>query len=179
MSEICRVWSFIIPFLLICKFHGAYCSYAGSTNAIIDPTRVRQVSWKPRSVSKFVSQILNLALKSMSSLLLTDEFFIRCRAFVYEGFLTDLECDHLISIAKSELKRSAVADNLSGESKLSEVRTSSGMFISKNKVALLSVLLFLYLLIHYYSESSFLLLSLSLSYILTTFGKLKLVAYSL
>ncbi|KAK9992419.1 hypothetical protein SO802_027404 [Lithocarpus litseifolius] len=55
------------------------------------------------------------------------------RAFVYEGFLTDLECDHLISLAKSELKRSAVADNESGKSKLSEVRTSSGMFINKGK----------------------------------------------
>lgn len=55
------------------------------------------------------------------------------RAYVYEGFLTDLECDHLISLAKTELKRSAVADNLSGKSKLSEVRTSSGMFISKAK----------------------------------------------
>ncbi|XP_077232396.1 putative prolyl 4-hydroxylase 4 [Tasmannia lanceolata] len=55
------------------------------------------------------------------------------RAFVYEGFLNDEECDHLISLAKSELKRSAVADNLSGESKLSQVRTSSGMFISKGK----------------------------------------------
>ncbi|KAK9287883.1 hypothetical protein L1049_016325 [Liquidambar formosana] len=55
------------------------------------------------------------------------------RAFVYEGFLTDEECDHLISLAKSELKRSAVADNISGKSKLSEVRTSSGMFISKGK----------------------------------------------
>ncbi|XP_010912106.1 probable prolyl 4-hydroxylase 4 [Elaeis guineensis] len=57
----------------------------------------------------------------------------RPRAFIYEGFLTDEECDHLISIAKSELKRSAVADNLSGKSKLSTVRTSSGMFISKGK----------------------------------------------
>ncbi|KAF8392517.1 hypothetical protein HHK36_022860 [Tetracentron sinense] len=55
------------------------------------------------------------------------------RAFVYEGFLTDDECDHLISLAKLELKRSAVADNVSGKSKLSEVRTSSGMFISKGK----------------------------------------------
>ncbi|XP_044485494.1 probable prolyl 4-hydroxylase 4 [Mangifera indica] len=60
------------------------------------------------------------------------------RAFVYEGFLTDLECDHLISLAKSELKRSAVADNLSGESKLSEVRTSSGMFIPKGKDAIIA-----------------------------------------
>ncbi|KAJ8636530.1 hypothetical protein MRB53_010797 [Persea americana] len=55
------------------------------------------------------------------------------RAFVYEGLLTEEECDHLISLAKSELKRSAVADNLSGKSKLSEVRTSSGMFIRKAK----------------------------------------------
>ncbi|KAI0489467.1 hypothetical protein KFK09_029310 [Dendrobium nobile] len=55
------------------------------------------------------------------------------RAFVYEGFLTDEECDHLISLAISELKRSAVADNLSGKSTLSDVRTSSGMFISKAK----------------------------------------------
>uniref|UniRef100_A0A2P2IV07 procollagen-proline 4-dioxygenase n=1 Tax=Rhizophora mucronata TaxID=61149 RepID=A0A2P2IV07_RHIMU len=55
------------------------------------------------------------------------------RAFVYEGFLTDLECDHMISLAKSELKRSAVADNMSGKSTLSEVRTSSGMFIPKGK----------------------------------------------
>ncbi|XAR54602.1 Procollagen-proline dioxygenase [Bertholletia excelsa] len=73
-----------------------------SSSSIINPSKVKQVSWKPR-------------------------------AFVYEGFLTDEECDHLISLAKSELKRSAVADNLSGESKLSEVRTSSGMFISKAK----------------------------------------------
>ncbi|KAH0784302.1 hypothetical protein KY290_003900 [Solanum tuberosum] len=49
------------------------------------------------------------------------------------GFLTDEECNHLVSLAKKELKRSAVADNESGESKLSEVRTSSGMFISKAK----------------------------------------------
>lgn len=107
MSVICRVWcSIIVPLLLICKFHIALGSYAG-TSAIIDPTKVKQVSWKPR-------------------------------AFVYKGFLTDLECDHLISISKSELKRSAVADNLSGASKLSEVRTSSGMFISKNKDAIVS-----------------------------------------
>ncbi|GJZ40475.1 probable prolyl 4-hydroxylase 4, partial [Tanacetum coccineum] len=54
-------------------------------------------------------------------------------AFVYEGFLTEEECDHLVSLAKTELKRSAVADNVSGKSQLSEVRTSSGMFIHKNK----------------------------------------------
>ncbi|KAI4304117.1 hypothetical protein MLD38_039672 [Melastoma candidum] len=86
----------------------AFCSIlfssprAYSRSSIVSPSRVRQVSWKPR-------------------------------AFVYEGLLTDLECDHLISLAKSELKRSAVADNESGKSKLSEVRTSSGMFIPKGK----------------------------------------------
>lgn len=62
------------------------------------------------------------------------------RAFVYEGFLTDEECNHLISLAKSELKRSAVADNVSGQSKLSEVRTSSGMFIRKGKDPIVSAI---------------------------------------
>lgn len=76
--------------------------YESSSSSIINPSKVKQVSWKPR-------------------------------AFVYEGFLTHEECDHLISLAKTELKRSAVADNVSGKSKLSEVRTSSGMFIRKAK----------------------------------------------
>ncbi|XP_059632622.1 probable prolyl 4-hydroxylase 4 isoform X2 [Cornus florida] len=76
--------------------------YESSSSSIINPSKVKQISWKPR-------------------------------AFVYQGFLTEEECDHLISIAKSELKRSYVADNESGKSKLSEVRTSSGMFIKKAK----------------------------------------------
>ncbi|KAF7149004.1 hypothetical protein RHSIM_Rhsim03G0071800 [Rhododendron simsii] len=65
------------------------------------------------------------------------------RAFLYEGFLADKECNHFISLvgfvvfliwAKSELKRSAVANNESGKSELSEVQTSSRMFIAKGKV---------------------------------------------
>ncbi|XP_078178950.1 2-oxoglutarate (2OG) and Fe(II)-dependent oxygenase superfamily protein [Carex rostrata] len=63
---------------------------------------------------------------------------VKPRAFVYEGFLTDEECDHLISLAKTELTRSSVADNLSGKSVLSEVRTSSGMFIDKAKDEIVS-----------------------------------------
>ncbi|XP_044497820.1 probable prolyl 4-hydroxylase 4 [Mangifera indica] len=96
-------------FVLLISFliHKSSGSFLAPPSSIINPSKVKQISWKPR-------------------------------AFVYEGFLTDLECDHLISLAKSELKRSAVADNLSGESKLSEVRTSSGMFISKGKDAIIA-----------------------------------------
>ncbi|XP_051140522.1 probable prolyl 4-hydroxylase 7 [Andrographis paniculata] len=65
-----------------------------------DPTRVTQISWKPR-------------------------------AFLYRRFLTDAECDHLINLAKDKLEKSMVADNDSGKSIESEVRTSSGMFLSK------------------------------------------------
>ncbi|KAL5712739.1 procollagen-proline 4-dioxygenase [Ranunculus cassubicifolius] len=101
--------STLLTFLLSISFllHESLASYAGSPEAVVYPSKVKQISWKPR-------------------------------AFVYEGFLTDEECDHLISLAKSELKRSAVADNLSGKSKLSEVRTSSGMFINKAKDPIVS-----------------------------------------
>ncbi|XP_039009892.1 probable prolyl 4-hydroxylase 7 [Hibiscus syriacus] len=53
------------------------------------------------------------------------------RAFIYQGFLTSEECDHLITLAKDNLKKSMVADNESGKSDESEVRTSSGMFLRK------------------------------------------------
>ncbi|GMH08346.1 hypothetical protein Nepgr_010186 [Nepenthes gracilis] len=99
-----RQFLFLFSVLLI-VVNGSVSSSVNSKPFVIDPSKVKQISWKPR-------------------------------AFVYEGFLTDEECDHLVSLAKSELKRSAVADNLSGQSKLSEVRTSSGMFISKSKDAI-------------------------------------------
>ncbi|KAK3227771.1 hypothetical protein Dsin_007633 [Dipteronia sinensis] len=53
------------------------------------------------------------------------------RAFLYKGFLSDEECDHLIDLAKDKLEKSMVADNESGKSVESEVRTSSGMFLNK------------------------------------------------
>ncbi|GMI86923.1 hypothetical protein like AT3G28480 [Hibiscus trionum] len=53
------------------------------------------------------------------------------RAFIYKGFLTSEECDHLITLAKDKLEKSMVADNQSGKSVPSEVRTSSGMFLNK------------------------------------------------
>ncbi|XP_021771114.1 probable prolyl 4-hydroxylase 7 [Chenopodium quinoa] len=55
------------------------------------------------------------------------------RAFLYKGFLTHEECDHLIQLAKDKLEKSMVADNESGKSIPSEVRTSSGMFLQKGQ----------------------------------------------
>ncbi|XP_022879587.1 probable prolyl 4-hydroxylase 7 [Olea europaea var. sylvestris] len=72
----------------------------GTSSVPLDPTRVIQISWRPR-------------------------------AFIYRGFLTDKECDHLITLAKDKLEKSMVADNESGKSIESEVRTSSGMFLKK------------------------------------------------
>lgn len=55
------------------------------------------------------------------------------RAFLYTGLLSDDECDHLINLAKDKLEKSMVADNDSGKSIMSEVRTSSGMFLNKHQ----------------------------------------------
>ena len=48
------------------------------------------------------------------------------RAFVFEGFLTDQEADHLIALAAPKMANSTVVDNDTGESFASEVRTSTG-----------------------------------------------------
>ncbi|KAJ8643469.1 hypothetical protein MRB53_005217 [Persea americana] len=55
------------------------------------------------------------------------------RAFLYPGFLSDAECDHLINLAKDKLEISMVADNDSGKSIMSKVRTSSGMFLKRDQ----------------------------------------------
>lgn len=53
---------------------------------------------------------------------------------MYKHFLTDEECDHVIDLAKDKLTKSMVADNESGKSVESEIRTSSGMFLQKAQV---------------------------------------------
>ena len=81
----------------------------------------------------FISSSLFLC-STLIIMIIELELKLECRAFVYEGFLGELECNHLISIAKPHLERSMVADNDTREGKLSEVRTSFGMLIPKNKV---------------------------------------------
>ncbi|GMP86821.1 hypothetical protein CsSME_00039458 [Camellia sinensis var. sinensis] len=79
------------------------------------------IRFSPLSVILLVS-ISSIIYESSSSSIINPskvkQVSSKSRAFVYEGFLTDEECNHLISLAKSELKRSAVADNESGKSKL-------------------------------------------------------------
>ncbi|KAF0912693.1 hypothetical protein E2562_018944 [Oryza meyeriana var. granulata] len=60
------------------------------------------------------------------------------RIFLYKGFLSDDECGHLVKLGKEKLKRSMVADNESGKSVMSEVRTCSGMFLDKQQDPVIS-----------------------------------------
>lgn len=60
------------------------------------------------------------------------------RIFLYEGFLSDEECDVLIASGESNLKRSEVAAS-EGQS-VSEARTSYGTFISSRDNAVLQAI---------------------------------------
>ncbi|KAK1643272.1 hypothetical protein QYE76_061077 [Lolium multiflorum] len=62
----------------------------------------------------------------------------RPRAFLYSGFLSHAECDHLVKLAKGRLEKSMVADNDSGKSVMSLVRTSSGTFLAKREDDIIS-----------------------------------------
>ncbi|XP_020080831.1 probable prolyl 4-hydroxylase 7 [Ananas comosus] len=64
----------------------------------------------------------------------------RPRAFLYRGFVSHEECDHLIELAKDKLEKSMVADDESGDSVASDIRTSSGMFLEKHQVLVLAFL---------------------------------------
>jgi prolyl 4-hydroxylase len=53
------------------------------------------------------------------------------RAFLLKGFLSPEECKHLITKAKPSMSKSSVADNKTGKSFSSDIRTSTGTFLSK------------------------------------------------
>jgi prolyl 4-hydroxylase len=52
------------------------------------------------------------------------------RVVVFESFLNDAECDQLIESAKPRLKRSGVIQPVSGDSVVTDIRTSTGMFFN-------------------------------------------------
>jgi prolyl 4-hydroxylase len=52
------------------------------------------------------------------------------RAFLFHNFLSEEECDHLIDLAEGRLQKSTVVDSKTGGSVDSDVRTSSGTFLS-------------------------------------------------
>jgi hypothetical protein len=55
------------------------------------------------------------------------------RSYLLKGFLTHEECDHLIGMAKPSMRKSSVADSSTGKSVDSNVRTSTGTFLSKGQ----------------------------------------------
>lgn len=53
------------------------------------------------------------------------------RIFLFKGFLSDEECDHIINLSEPRLSRSGVVDTGTGGSKISTIRTSSGVFLAR------------------------------------------------
>ncbi|KAE9615685.1 putative procollagen-proline 4-dioxygenase [Lupinus albus] len=79
-----------------------------------------------------------ISVSSVQLPVLTDDENIM--AFLYKGFLSQKECDHLINVARHKLQRSMVSDIKSGKAILSKVRTSSGMFLFKAQVLSTSII---------------------------------------
>ncbi|CAL4906277.1 unnamed protein product [Urochloa decumbens] len=63
----------------------------------------------------------------------TEELSSEPRATMYHNFLSKEECEHLISHAKPHLTKSRVVDTVTGGSKESSSRTSSGMFFRREQ----------------------------------------------
>jgi len=62
------------------------------------------------------------------------------RAFLYEGFLTEDEAAHVLELSEGRLHKSGVVDAKTGGATMSDVRTSTGTFISRNHDAVVSAI---------------------------------------
>ncbi|WIA30952.1 hypothetical protein OEZ86_001000 [Tetradesmus obliquus] len=55
------------------------------------------------------------------------------RIFLFRGFLSPEECDHIIALSDPQLQRSGVVNTESGGSDISDIRTSSGVFLERGQ----------------------------------------------
>nr|XP_043634509.1 probable prolyl 4-hydroxylase 10 [Erigeron canadensis] len=55
------------------------------------------------------------------------------RAVIYHNFLSKEECEYLINLAKPHMEKSTIVDSVTGKSKDSRVRTSSGTFLKRGQ----------------------------------------------
>lgn len=69
---------------------------------------------------------------SHSRLSLAQSLLWKPRVFLLHALLTPEECDELVAMARPELEASTVVDVATGQGVLSQVRTSTGMFIMKS-----------------------------------------------
>jgi prolyl 4-hydroxylase len=59
----------------------------------------------------------------------------RPRAFLYHGFLSHSECDHIIHLTEGRVSRSGVVDAKTGKTKLDPIRTSTGAALARGQDA--------------------------------------------
>lgn len=62
------------------------------------------------------------------------------RVVVFDGFMTDKECDALIDAARPRMERSSVIQPMTGSGVVDDVRTSTGMFFQVGESALVSAI---------------------------------------
>lgn len=91
----------------------------------------------PASLAWFGQQSLTRALDVDVGVLLQMK---HPQLAVFEGLLTDAECDELIEQARSRLSSSLTVDSDSGDSVQHQARVSSGMFFRRAETALVELL---------------------------------------
>lgn len=147
-------------FLLLFLFQGLVADKHISTK-FLNPSRVTQLSWHPRHLlyhsiyklciwfKRFKAIISRLVLTRLNSRwwfsgVWSEGFEVHrwwrafvygFRIFIYKGFLSDEECEHLIELGKDKLKPSMVTHSDSGKITFTKQRTSSSTFLHKHQVS--------------------------------------------
>lgn len=91
---------FLCVIYLIYVFFFLVLMFRLQKKSVFDPTRVTQLSWNPRFFSPiFFTFFFSKFFFFFNFKLLPWFFFLKLnRAFLYKGFLSDEECDHLINL---------------------------------------------------------------------------------
>ncbi|KAG6500813.1 hypothetical protein ZIOFF_040668 [Zingiber officinale] len=78
--------------------------------SIDDPSRVTQISWRPSELNLSWLQLVIDFAASEEKECIKNVFELCCRIFLYEGFLSDEECDHIIKLVTKKLSLSYLCE---------------------------------------------------------------------
>lgn len=115
----------VISFVIALDVPGDPDSLPGWLGASYSVPNIRGSTGRQKSLAAASQRIIQLSASNP-------------RAYLFKNFLSDAECNHIIAKAEPRLERSTVIGSTTSRSEVSEIRTSSGMFIEKGDNPIIS-----------------------------------------
>ncbi|KAK3281955.1 hypothetical protein CYMTET_10284 [Cymbomonas tetramitiformis] len=118
------------------NLRGTFNWFSSGTQSLEDSTEERLIGWKGethhvRTKEEPHEKMFRETQEGRARGAWIEQLSWRPRAYLYHNFLSDEECDHIISLSEKRVQRSSVVDSVTGKVKEDPIRTSHQTFLRR------------------------------------------------